>query len=72
MMQKPRSDGESDMSKFIGRLWRDESGQDLAEYSLLVALIAIACIGAVTAFGTGTQGVLQGAANGFTAGIGGP
>ncbi len=72
MMQKPQNDGENDMNKFIGRLWRDQSGQDLAEYSLLVALIAIACIGAVTAFGAGTQGGLQGAANGFIAGIGGP
>ena len=31
---------------------RLENGQDLAEYSLVIALIALVCIMAVTAFGT--------------------
>ena len=35
----------------LTKLYRDEEGQDLAEYGLLVALIAIAVIGGVTAFG---------------------
>jgi pilus assembly protein Flp/PilA len=30
---------------------RDESGQDLVEYALLVALIALFCVGAVTLAG---------------------
>jgi len=32
---------------FVG----DESGQDLIEYAMLVALIALFCVGAVTAAG---------------------
>ena len=32
-------------------LARDESGQDLLEYALLVALIALVAVGAVTAAG---------------------
>ena len=32
-------------------LWTDESGQDLVEYALLVALIAIVVIAALTALG---------------------
>ncbi|MGC9993567.1 MAG: Flp family type IVb pilin [Candidatus Cybelea sp.] len=32
-------------------LWRDETGAQLAEYVLLVTLIAIVCIVGVTAFG---------------------
>ena len=32
-------------------LTRDDSGQDLLEYALLVALIAIVAVGAVTAAG---------------------
>jgi len=32
-------------------LWTDESGQDLAEYALLIALIALAVIVAVTLLG---------------------
>ena len=36
---------------------RDESGQDLLEYALLVALIALVAIGAVTTVGSTIQGV---------------
>jgi pilus assembly protein Flp/PilA len=31
---------------------RDEEGQDLLEYALLIALIAIVCVGAITLAGT--------------------
>jgi Flp pilus assembly pilin Flp len=40
-----------------GNLVADESGQDLAEYALLIGLIAIAVIGAVAAFGGGLVGL---------------
>ena len=43
------------MKQFLLNLWRDESGQDLAEYTMLIVLIAIACIGAVTTLGSGVQ-----------------
>ena len=39
------------MRKFMRSLWRDDSGQDLAEYALLLGLIALVVIGAVTAVG---------------------
>lgn len=32
---------------------RDESGQGMAEYGLILALIAVVCIAAFTAVGTG-------------------
>ncbi len=35
------------MKQLLRNLWRDESGQDLAEYTMLIVLIAIAAIGAV-------------------------
>jgi pilus assembly protein Flp/PilA len=38
-------------------LVRDEAGQDLLEYALLVALIAIVAVGAVTAAGVSVNGV---------------
>ena len=31
---------------------REDDGQDLVEYAMLVALIAIVCVGGVTALGT--------------------
>lgn len=38
-------------------LWTDESGQDLAEYALLLALIAIVVLVAVRALGPTIAGV---------------
>lgn len=38
---------------------RDEEGQGLAEYGLILALIAVVCIGALTALGTGVSAKLQ-------------
>jgi pilus assembly protein Flp/PilA len=35
---------------------RDESGQALVEYGLLVGLIAVVCIAAITLLGTQIQG----------------
>jgi Flp pilus assembly pilin Flp len=57
------------MKQLFLKLWREEQGQDLAEYTMLIVLIAIACIGAVTALGTGVQGGLNEAAGAlFTGG----
>ena len=39
-----------------GNVVTDESGQDLAEYALLIGLIAVVVIGAVAAFGGGLVG----------------
>jgi pilus assembly protein Flp/PilA len=40
----------NDMKNLLRRLWRDEEGQDLIEYALLVALVALAAV-------TGMQGL---------------
>ena len=42
-------------------LWRDEAGAQLAEYVLLVTLIAVVCIVAVTAFGQGVAALYNSA-----------
>lgn len=34
---------------------RDEKGQGLAEYGLILAMIAVVCVGAVGAFGTAVR-----------------
>jgi len=41
----------------------DESGQGLAEYGLILGLVAVLCIGAVTFLSTNIKGVLSGAGN---------
>ncbi len=40
-------------------LMRDESGQDLLEYALLVALIALISVAAITTTGTSVQSIFQ-------------
>lgn len=45
---------------FIARLralLRDTSGQDLLEYALLVALIALVCVAVITSTGTNVQSI---------------
>ena len=40
-----------------------EEGQTMAEYGLLIALIAVVCILVITAVGTGIQGKFQAVVN---------
>ena len=42
---------------------REEEGQSLAEYGLILALIAVVAIGALTALGSGVSDTLQGVAS---------
>ncbi len=35
------------MKEFFKRLWKEESGQDLTEYALLLVLVALAAIGSM-------------------------
>ena len=63
------------MKDFFLTFWKDESGQDLAEYAILLGLITIALIVLITAF-SGAIGnlfenateTLDGAAGGGTTG----
>ena len=40
------------MRKLINRLYSEDEGAALAEYGLLVGLIAVVCVVAITALGT--------------------
>ena len=47
---------------FIARLralLRDTAGQDLLEYALLVALIALVCVGVITSTGSGVNSIFS-------------
>ena len=57
--------------EFISRLRsfvRDEEGQDLLEYALLIALIALVCVGAVALAGTKVSQVFTNIAGQIPAG----
>ena len=47
------------MKDLMRSFWMDESGQDMAEYALLLALIALVLIVAITAFRGAIQARFQ-------------
>jgi pilus assembly protein Flp/PilA len=50
------------MERFVElfkRFVRDDEGQDLVEYAMLLGLIALVCVGAVTLLGTNIETVLN-------------
>jgi pilus assembly protein Flp/PilA len=51
------------MLHVLKAIWVDDSGQDLAEYGLLVALIAIVVIAALTALGQNINTLFTGVAS---------
>ena len=50
------------MKKLVLGLWRDESGQDLTEYALLMVLIALAAIASMKALANAISNVYSNAA----------
>jgi pilus assembly protein Flp/PilA len=44
------------MIKKLFNFFKDEDGATMVEYALMVALVAVVCIGAVGLLGTGIQG----------------
>jgi pilus assembly protein Flp/PilA len=54
------------MKQFLQRLWRDDAGQDLTEYALLVVLIALAAVASMKALATAISNVYSNAATNLT------
>jgi Flp pilus assembly pilin Flp len=50
-------------AQIVGAFWRDEDGQDLLEYALLVALIALVATAAVTAAGLKVKDIFNAIVN---------
>ena len=51
------------MKNFLKRLWREDLGQDLTEYALLLVMIALVSIAGMKSFATSLQGAFQNAAS---------
>ena len=57
----------SQLVAFVKSVARNEEGQDLLEYALLVALIAVLAVGAITAAGGAVQTAFAAIAAAITA-----
>ncbi len=51
------------MSTLMARLWKEESGQDLVEYALLVALLALAVVATLGTLANTIKNVFSSAAS---------
>ena len=54
---------EAGMSKFINRLWSEESGQDIAEYAVMLAVILVLVVGTVRLIGSNANSAFSQAAS---------
>ncbi len=55
----------NEMKNFLVRMWRDEEGQDLTEYALLVVLVALFAIGAMKGLASAISSAFGNAATGL-------
>jgi Flp pilus assembly pilin Flp len=53
---------ESTMKAILARLWKEEEGQDLIEYALLIVLMSLAAIGSIGGLATAVNNVFASAA----------
>lgn len=48
------------MARLSVRLWKDQKGQDMLEYALLILLIALTLVASTRTLSTAIQGLFQG------------
>jgi pilus assembly protein Flp/PilA len=54
------------MKKLLIRLWKDEEGQDLTEYALLLVLLSLAAVGALSGLAVAINGTFTNASTKLT------
>jgi len=47
------------MTELIRNMWKDDSGQDIAEYALMLAVILVIVIGTVKLIGTNANTIFD-------------
>ena len=47
------------MAKFLQQLWKDERGQDIAEYAVMLAVILVIVVGTVRLIGSNANNVFS-------------
>jgi Flp pilus assembly pilin Flp len=51
------------MYKLIDRLWREDSGQDIAEYAVMLAVILVLVVGTVRLIGSNANNAFSAVAS---------
>jgi len=54
------------MKRLLKRLWKEEQGQDLVEYALLIVLVALALVASVQSLASAISGVFASASTSLT------
>jgi len=51
--------GEEPVTKFLNSVWKDESGQDIAEYAVMLAVILVIVVGTIRLIGSNANTVFS-------------
>jgi Flp pilus assembly pilin Flp len=51
------------MSKFIQKLWQEDSGQDIAEYAVMLAVILVLVVGTIRLIGSNANNAFSSVAS---------
>jgi pilus assembly protein Flp/PilA len=52
-------EGEEPVARFLNQFWSDESGQDIAEYAIMLAVILVIVVGTVRLIGSNANTVFS-------------
>jgi Flp pilus assembly pilin Flp len=47
------------MTKFLQRVWKEEKGQDIAEYAVMLAVILVLVVGTIRLIGSNANSVFS-------------
>ena len=54
------------MKELVWKMWKDDKGEDIAEYALMLAVILVVVIGAVRLIGTNASNIFNAASDQLT------
>jgi Flp pilus assembly pilin Flp len=63
LKREPASRGGENMSNVIRRLWAEDSGQDIAEYAVMLAVILVLVVGTVRLIGSNANNAFSSVAS---------
>lgn len=61
-----RAQKEQEMTNLLARLWKEDEGQDLVEYGLLLVLVALLSVAFITQIGNQLSSIFSNAASSLT------